>query len=139
MTQSLYISLAGEPSRVTHQSGTRISRGHTYKSKALLQWESTLEEGLKQYVPKIPLKGPIRLDVSWEFKAKTKKQNNTWKITRPDTDNMQKTLKDVMTKLGFWKDDSQVVYEVCEKYWGKEPGIFIAIEELEERGKDDGI
>lgn len=139
MNPILFISIPGEPARVTHQSGTRISRGHTYKSKALLQWETTLEDGLKGYVPESPFEGPIRLDVMWEFKAKTKKQNNTWKITRPDTDNMQKTLKDVMTKLGFWKDDSQVVYEVCEKYWGKEPGIFIAIERLEERGKVDEL
>ena len=30
-------------------------------------------------------------------------------VTKPDTDNLQKLLKDCMTKCGFWKDDAQVV------------------------------
>lgn len=54
-----------------------------------------------------------------------------YRITKPDTDNLQKLLKDCMTRCGFWKDDAQVASELCEKFWAEIPGIFIHIEELE--------
>ena len=57
---------------------------------------------------------------------------NEWRITRPDTDNLQKMLKDCMTKVGFWNDDAQVVREVVEKRWIDDDfsGIDIEITEL---------
>jgi Holliday junction resolvase RusA-like endonuclease len=55
------------------------------------------------------------------------------KDTMPDTDNLQKGLKDCMTKVGFWKDDAQVAVEHVSKWWTSgETGILITVEELEE-------
>lgn len=122
--------LPGNPARVTHQSGTRYGKGHTHKSASLRKWEATLANELRQYVPDQPIEGPVALAVCFGFEAKTKSKINTWKVTRPDTDNQIKTLKDVMTKLGFWKDDSQVALERCSKIWTDEPGILIQYEEL---------
>ena len=54
-------------------------------------------------------------------------------LTKPDTDNLQKLLKDCMTRVGFWEDDAQVAREVIEKRWSDEPcGIYIEIEPLTE-------
>jgi len=40
-------------------------------------------------------------------------------------------LKDCMTEVGFWKDDSQVVVECVEKLWSDDPtGIAIEIDVL---------
>lgn len=50
--------------------------------------------------------------------------------TKPDTDNLQKLLKDCMTKLGYWQDDAQVASEIVEKFWADTVGIYIKIEEL---------
>lgn len=62
----------------------------------------------------------------------TEAKNGDWRVTKPDTDNLQKLLKDCMTKCGFWKDDAQVVRETVEKRWSDEPtGIYIEITELE--------
>ncbi len=133
---SYFFPILLEPARVTHQSGTRITRGHAYKSAALREWEATLEKALKPYVLTSPLEGPVALNVSWYFKTANKKKFGSWKVTKPDTDNMQKTLKDIMTKTGFWKDDAQVVVERVEKVWSDVPGIFIHIEELEEKKYD---
>lgn len=130
MSKQIVVWIPGQPARVTHQSGTRYSNRRTYKTKSLLEWEARLKEGLEAAKPKKPLSGPVQLKVTWGFKAKTKKDIFTYKLTRPDTDNMQKTLKDVMTALGFWKDDSQVVHEICKKMWVDEPGIVIKVEEL---------
>ena len=38
-----------------------------------------------------------------------------------------------MTKVGFWHDDAQVVWEECMKVWTSDkPGIEITVTELEE-------
>ena len=71
----------------------------------------------------------IRLIVKWIF-PKGKHQNGEYRITKPDTDNLQKMLKDCMTHCGFWTDDALVASEVCEKFWGEPSGIYIRIEEL---------
>ena len=130
--KTINIWLPGQPARVTHQSGTRYANRRTYKTKSLTDWEERLKEGLEAYRPKKPLTGPVLLQVTWGFKAKTKKDLFTYKLTRPDTDNMQKTLKDVMTVMGFWKDDAQVAHEICKKMWVDKPGIVIRIRELDE-------
>lgn len=132
MKNNLSIWIPGQPSRTTHQSGTRISGKRTYKTASLIGWEKTLTRALMPYRPDQPIDGPIRLAVTWEYKAQKKKDLWRWKLTRPDTDNMQKTLKDVMTRIGFWKDDSQVVFEVCKKVWVDDPGIAIRVDEMDE-------
>ena len=53
-----------------------------------------------------------------------------YKITKPDTDNLQKLLKDCMTAVRFWSDDAQVASEVVEKFWADIPGIYIRVTEL---------
>jgi Holliday junction resolvase RusA-like endonuclease len=53
-------------------------------------------------------------------------------VTKPDTDNLEKLLKDCMTEVGFWNDDAQVVKEIAEKVWTDEPtGISIEINNLD--------
>lgn len=137
--KTMNIWIPGEPSRTTHQSGMRTTRNGTklYKSPALIGWEKTLARGLGMSRPDQPIDGPICLKVTWGFKARKKKDLWTWKLTRPDTDNMQKTLKDVMTRMGFWKDDSQIVFETCKKMLVDEPGIVIQIQELDPEVKGD--
>ena len=64
----------------------------------------------------------------WLFPKGKSHEHNEWRITKPDTDNLQKMLKDCMTEIGFWKDDAQVVKETVEKRWSDEPcGISIEI------------
>lgn len=79
--------------------------------------------------PEMPLSGPLRLVVKWCFPM-GKHQNGQYKDTRPDTDNLQKLLKDCMTDCGYWRDDAQVASEIIEKFWAKIPGIYIRVEEI---------
>ena len=126
-TKAMNIFLEGQPATVTHQSGTKICNHRTYKTSALKKWELTLHYGLLPFKPKAPLEGPICLQVQFGFKANRRKDINTYKLTRPDTDNMIKTLKDAMTKLDFWHDDAQVCHEICSKIYTDKPGIKIQI------------
>ena len=54
-----------------------------------------------------------------------------YKDTKPDTDNLIKLLKDVLTDLSFWRDDAQVASEISEKFWvAGNTGLYIKIERL---------
>lgn len=74
--------------------------------------------------------GPVRLLVKWLF-PKGMHENGTYKTTKPDTDNLNKMLKDEMTRTGFWLDDAQVASEIIEKFWADVPGIYIEVSRLE--------
>lgn len=88
---------------------------------------------LIRHTPNIPFGGAVELTVTWCFPANGRHADGEWKVTKPDTDNLQKMLKDCMTQCGFWNDDAQVVREVVEKHWvnSSPSGIFINIEELD--------
>lgn len=93
---------------------------------------------LRPFKPKEPLKGPIELYVSWRFPKGKRHKHYEWRVTKPDTDNLEKLLKDCMTHLGFWEDDAQVVKEHVEKIWSDEPtGISIEINELDKLKEAD--
>ncbi len=82
--------------------------------------------------PSSPIEGPIELNALWLFPKGKSHKHNEWRTSRPDTDNLQKLLKDCMTRTGFWKDDSQVVRETSSKKWSDEPcGIEIEILSLD--------
>lgn len=66
----------------------------------------------------------------WISTRENIKELKEYRITKPDTDNLQKMLKDCMTLVGFWKDDALVASEITEKFWAEKPGIYIRIEEL---------
>ena len=84
--------------------------------------------------PDAPIEGPVELKTAWLFPKGKSHKDGEWRVTRPDTDNLQKLLKDCMTRCGFWTDDAQVVRETAEKKWSDEPtGIEIEITKLEVR------
>lgn len=98
--------------------------------------QEKLIAGLMPHKPEKPMTGPIALSVLWLFPRGKSHRNGEWRITKPDTDNLQKLLKDCMTQCSFWKDDAQVVREQVEKRWSDEPcGIYIEVSELEVDGK----
>ena len=87
---------------------------------------------LCKHKPYKPIEGAVELTVMWLFPKGKSHKHGEWRITKPDTDNLQKMLKDCMTRVGFWNDDAQVVSERVQKRWSAEPtGIYIEIRELE--------
>ncbi len=84
---------------------------------------------LSKHVPESPYCDAVRLIVKWCF-PKGRHHDGEYKTTRPDTDNLNKLLKDCMTECGFWKDDALVASEICEKFWAETSGIYVRIESL---------
>lgn len=89
-----------------------------------------LESHLSKNVPNRKYMRSVRLVTKWCFPITGKHTDGEYKYTKPDTDNLQKLLKDCMTKCGYWKDDALVVSEIIEKFWASIPGIYIRIEEI---------
>lgn len=123
------------PPTTTHQQKkVSVVRGRPqfYEPANVKAARKSYMEALKPYIPLRPYEGPIKLVTTYYFKTKTHK-GNTWKITKPDTDNIVKLLKDCMTASGFWSDDALVCVDVISKKWTRGDGfIDIVIEELEE-------
>lgn len=131
MTTEFFLPM--EPPTKTHQEKqVRVVKGKPvlYEPAELKAVRTKLEAHLAKHVPEEKYTGPVRLMTKWCF-PNGKHPSGTYKTTKPDTDNMVKTLKDVMTKLGYWVDDSLVASEIIEKFWAAVPGIYIRIEELE--------
>ena len=101
-----------------------------YEPAELQAVRTKLMAHLAKHIPEEKYTGPVRLTTKWCYPITGKRRHGQYKTTRPDTDNMIKLLKDVMTKLGYWTDDSLVASEITEKFWADKPGIYIKIEEL---------
>lgn len=100
-----------------------------YDSPRIKSAKELLITHLKPHRPSKPYECGVRLRVSWLF-PKGRHKDGEYRITKPDTDNLQKMLKDCMTKCGFWKDDALVASEICEKFWAEVSGIYIKVEML---------
>ena len=112
-----------------HKVMVRNGKPIFYDPPELKQASSKLEAHLLRHRPQQPYTSGIRLTVKWLF-PRGRHKDGEYRVTKPDTDNLQKLLKDCMTRCGFWKDDALVCSEIVEKFWAAVPGIYVRIEEL---------
>lgn len=119
-----------------HKVDTRGRKPRFYDPPELVAAKSKLEAHLAKHRPEAPMSGPVYLFVMWGFPITGEHEDGEFKTSRPDTDNLQKALKDVMTKLGFWKDDALVVAEQILKVYAARPGLYVIIESLPDRYDD---
>lgn len=127
MIIKLYIQ---PPTATAQEHKVKMINGHPqfYDPPNVKRAKAELRDLLHAYKPEAPFEGPVALTVNWVFRKGSHKPG--WKTTRPDTDNLQKGLKDIMTDLGFWLDDAQVAMETVSKEWAKEPYLQINVREL---------
>ena len=77
--------------------------------------------------------GPCKTLITFGFKARRKKDINKLKDTKPDCDNMNKLLQDVLGDLQFFKVGDQQIGDLrVIKKWSAEPYISIEIEPTSE-------
>lgn len=122
-----------KPPTVTYQEHkvtVRSGKPVFYDTQKIKNAKIKLRDSLSAYVPDVPYECAIRFMVKWLFPVSGKHTDGEYKTTKPDTDNLQKMLKDIMTELCFWKDDALVVSEITEKFYADIPGLFIVIQEL---------
>lgn len=120
------------PPTVTHQEKKiHIVNGKpvTYEPAELKAARRKLTAYLGQHVPASKIISSVELVTKWCF-PRGAHADGEYRLTKPDTDNLQKLLKDCMTTAGYWKDDALVVREITEKFWAEVPGIYVRITEL---------
>ena len=103
-----------------------------YEPKQVKEAKQLLMNLLSEHAPQEKFDGAIKLSVTWCFPRNKTHKHKEYRITKPDTDNLEKLLKDCMTQVGFWNDDAQVVIERCCKVWvnNEDAGIVIDIQRL---------
>ena len=129
----LEFCMAMLPPTITQQEKSitiRNGKPVVYEPAELKQAREKLRAHLARHVPKKSFTGPVWLGVKWCFPIRGRHRDGEYKATKPDTDNLEKMLKDVMEDLGFFKNDAQVASEHVEKFWAKVPGIYIVMESL---------
>ena len=101
-----------------------------YDPPELNQAKMKLAAHLAKHKPRQKYTGAVELVTKWCF-PRGRHKDGEYRTSRPDTDNLQKMLKDCMTMADFWTDDALVCREITEKFWAGLPGIYIRITELE--------
>lgn len=121
----------------TPQERVRHTRcGMAYKSRQQKANERTLEALLAKHVPPLPITGGVELSFTALFpppKSVSKRKRarmlagEICHTVKPDLDNLAKQLKDAMTRMRYWHDDSQVVGMRCAKRYGEKPGWIVQV------------
>lgn len=135
MNERIEILLPYAPLTVTHQNKKIVRCGNYIKlanSKKLNEAITHYETLLQPYAPHSPLTGALEMRLQFVFPfpksaRKADKYEGSPKVSRPDWDNLAKTLQDCLTRLCFWQDDSQIVKAFVMKCYGEQPRITITI------------
>lgn len=114
-----------------------------YESGTAEGWKSQIAMAARPHVA--GLTGPLWLHVVFLFNrpkshygtgknaATLKDSAPVWHTSKPDSENLVKAVKDCLTQIGMWKDDSQVCSEFVQKKYVREidsPGALIEISML---------
>lgn len=128
----IFIPLEKIPSATHQMKKITVQHGkpHTYEPPAVRETRARFMAYFVRYRPEEPLKGPVSLVTKWIYPPTKLHPKGTWKATKPDTDNLVKMLKDVLTTLGYWKDDAQVASETIQKFYAQSSGIYVQIEKM---------
>ncbi len=118
------------PTKTNQQKGINFKARRVYTTAEMKDIEAKFDAYLLPHKPSEPLTGAVKLYVYQMFPITGKHVIGEWKTTKPDVDNSVKTLIDRMTRLGFWKDDAQIVSLCAEKMYADLPGIFIEYREV---------
>ena len=96
------------------------------------------KEYLRNQMTALGIEGPIKVSIEFYFpmlKSWSKKKQAasvlTYKVTKPDIDNLLKTLMDAANNH-VWKDDNQIVEVHSFKKYEETSRIIMKITELEE-------
>lgn len=104
------------------------------KSDRLKAAEAKWEAHLARHAPEKPLEGALMACVKYCYEPDRLHPEGTPKVTPPDTDNLDKTVRDAMQRVGFFADDAQIADAWTTKGYAHPQGVYVKIEEM---GEDD--
>ncbi|HBC4642533.1 RusA family crossover junction endodeoxyribonuclease [Staphylococcus aureus] len=91
---------------------------------------------VQTYMPKLNLEHALKIELDFYFpllkswsKKKKSEMVGQYKVTKPDIDNLIKTVLDACNGH-VWKDDNQITEITSSKRYGLEPKIIMRVEEV---------
>ena len=135
--RSYTVTIPGEP--VSKGRPRMTKRGHTYTPKRTVDYERMVQTLFHSEYGSPKLEGPILLRLDLYFGIPKSRSKATRKrmqqglerpCKRPDIDNCMKAICDALNGIAY-KDDSQIVAAVTQKFWADEPRAVVTIEELD--------
>jgi len=138
--RGLAFCLVCVPPKTSHHAKriVRIGRFARLADKPeLVEAKQTLDDLLRPHQPAVPLVGPYRLtlEFDWPWRASEPKRRRALgrvpMTSKPDCDNAAKTVTDRLVRLRFIEDDAAICDLRVRKFWGDEAGIRVVIETVE--------
>lgn len=128
------IYVAGQP---VGKARPRVTRsGRVYTPKKTQQAEDGIQQAAREAMQgQQMIEGPIYISAafnmaipaSWTKGKQTQARNDElMPTTKPDLDNLTKTVLDALNGI-VYRDDSQVVQLALSKRYSDQPGMFITI------------
>ena len=116
---------------IHHYEKSEVARARGFYVRAIVK--QMRADGIAR--PKF--EGPCKALITFGFKARRKKDIGKLKDTKPDCDNMNKLLQDVLADIGFFQVGDQQIGDLrVIKVWSEEPFIEIDIQEASEALND---
>ena len=136
MRHEFFIPMAHPPD-VTHQEKdiTFVMKDgkpkpRVYEGAELKAVRQLFMDHFAGHTPEQKFTGALQCVIKWCYPADWKHPPGTWKITKPDCDNLVKLILDCCTSLGFWKDDALISSLIVQKFYDNIPGIYVCIENI---------
>lgn len=113
----------------------RFGNGRAYNKKDYTQYKEAIRLSYISKNKGYPSDSPIFMKIDFFFKipkswTKKKKEEAKWHTSKPDTDNLVKSIKDALNGVAY-KDDSQVCYIQARKQYARFEGIKIEIQNID--------
>ena len=124
------------PTATAQQKGVFVRNGHAhfFTKPKVRDAEDFLAAMLAPHAPAEPIHGAVYIQARWCFPYRKSERKSVTRCgmeiphtSRPDLDNLEKNLLDILTRLRFWEDDAHVFTKSTAKVWGPTPYLAIAI------------
>ena len=136
----MQITIEGKPEPQLRPRATRIGNSiRLYDPKTTTNYKNLVKWTAKQQWKQKPLECPlvVELDIYRQIPKSTSKKRRKLKnervirpVVKPDIDNYSKGILDSLNGI-VYKDDSQVVSLIANKYYSDNPRVEINVSEVE--------